>query len=97
MQKNKNIILNISPGNLRRLIGRVVDKIYIKIICIAKVSKYPPKQYIQNRTKSEMVYQGIFDLKAKNAFLIMFFYFSKKSKTKRAKIINVTIFKYFRA
>ena len=44
-----------------------------------------------------MVYQGIFDLKAKNAFLMMFFYFSKKSKTKRAKIINVTIFKYFKA
>ena len=37
-----------------------VDKIYIKTIYIAKGSKYPPKQNIQNGTKSEMVYPGIF-------------------------------------
>ena len=37
-----------------------VDKIYIKTIYVAKGSKYPPKQHIQNGPKSEMVYPGIF-------------------------------------
>ena len=37
-----------------------VDKIYIKTISVAKGSKYPPKQDIQNGPKSEMVYPGIF-------------------------------------
>ena len=49
-----------------------VDKIYIKTIYVANGSKYPPKQHIQNRPKSEMVYPGIFDLIAKNAILAFF-------------------------
>ena len=66
----------------------MVDKIYIKIICIAKVYKYPPKQNIQKGPKSEMVYPGIFDLIAKNAILVFFFF----KKAKKVGIINYTIF-----
>ena len=67
----------------------MVDKIYIKIICIAKVFKYPPKQNIQNGPKSEMVYPGIFDLIAKNAILVFFYiFFLKTQKGWNHKLYN---------
>ena len=47
--------------NLEKLAFEV-DKIYIKSISVVKGSKYPHKQHIKNRPKSEMVYPGIFDL-----------------------------------
>ena len=74
----------------------MVDKNYIKIICIAKVFKYPPKQNIQDGPKYEMVYPGIFDLIAKNAFLIIIIYiYIIFFLNKMVRIMNYTNFLRF--
>ena len=76
--------LQMASINLEKLAFEV-DKIYIKSISVVKGSKYPHKQHIKNRPKSDLI-----DKKYKfNQFLNNFL------KPKKVRIMNYTIFLRF--